>query len=133
MLVWAYGKEIWCNTEGRYTHIVADWTGTPAQASDYEMSLCQLGIMGTEYIRQDSIDYEHTVPIGSVYMLTVSNIVSALAIGTDLNINLRLAEAVDYISFLEIADATEVYFDAYDLAVGSYEVVIESFDANSSV
>ena len=29
-LVWAYGKEIWCNMEGRYTHIVADWTGTPA-------------------------------------------------------------------------------------------------------
>ena len=89
--------------------------------------------MGTEYIRQDSINFEHTVAIGSVYIFTVSNIESALAIGTDLNINLRLAEAVDYISFLEIADATEVYFDAHDLTVGSYEVIIESFDANSAV
>ena len=21
---WTYGKEVWCNLEGRYTHIIAD-------------------------------------------------------------------------------------------------------------
>ena len=35
-LGWTYGKEIWCNLQGRYTYIVADLSHLP----DYTMRLC---------------------------------------------------------------------------------------------
>ena len=47
--MWNYGAEIWCNLEGQYTTIVADLTDLSGQA--YEMSICNLGVMGTEYVR----------------------------------------------------------------------------------
>ena len=50
--VWNYGVEIWCNLKGRYTHIVADLNHLAASA--YEMSICNLGVMGTRFER--SID-----------------------------------------------------------------------------
>ena len=33
--VWNYGKEVWCNLEGRYMHIVADLSHLAG--SSYEM------------------------------------------------------------------------------------------------
>ena len=45
---WKYGKEVWCNLEGQYTTIVADLSGL---TGSYEMSLCNIGIMGTKYVR----------------------------------------------------------------------------------
>ena len=48
---WNYGAEIWCNLEGQYISIVADLTDL---SGVYEMSICNLGVMGTEYDR-DSI------------------------------------------------------------------------------
>ena len=47
--IWNYGKEIWCNLEGRYMHIVADLSHLAGQG--YEMQLCSVGIMGTQYVR----------------------------------------------------------------------------------
>ena len=43
--VWKYGREHWCNLKGRYTTIVADLSHYAG--SDYEMSLCNVAIMGT--------------------------------------------------------------------------------------
>ena len=37
------GFEAWCNLEGRYVHLVADYTSIPT----YEFSICALGLMGT--------------------------------------------------------------------------------------
>ena len=45
---WNYGAEIWCNLKGQYTTIVADLTQL---SGNYEMSICNLGVMGTEYVR----------------------------------------------------------------------------------
>ena len=46
--VWNGGTEIWCNMQGRYTHIVANLAHmTPP----YTMSLCNIGIMGARYGR----------------------------------------------------------------------------------
>ena len=45
--VWNYGKEIWCNLQGRYMTIVADYSHLESQS--YQVSLCSVGIMGTEY------------------------------------------------------------------------------------
>ena len=54
---WTYGKEVWCNLEGRYMHIVADLShllSSPYSFTSYTMSLCQLGIMGTEYVHTEA-------------------------------------------------------------------------------
>ena len=45
---WNFGKEIWCNLPGQYTTIVADYSNL---VGEYEMSICHLGVMGTEYVR----------------------------------------------------------------------------------
>ena len=46
--VWNFGKEIWCNMAGRYMHIVADLNHL---STAYTVSLCSVGIMGTQYVR----------------------------------------------------------------------------------
>ena len=55
--IWNWGKEVWCNMQGKYTTIVADWS-LPAAVGTYEMRLCNLGIMGTEYVHSPPIDAE---------------------------------------------------------------------------
>ena len=47
--IWNTGKEIWCNLEGRYMHIIADLAHLAGQ--DYSMEICSVGIMGTQYVR----------------------------------------------------------------------------------
>ena len=46
-MVWPFGGEHWCNLEGQYLHIVADLNDLYVETSDYEMSLCTLGVFGT--------------------------------------------------------------------------------------
>ena len=58
---WTYGKEVWCNLEGRYMHIIADLSHLFNTYSSYTMSLCQLGIMGTEYVRAETPQSEITL------------------------------------------------------------------------
>ena len=58
---WNYGKEIWCNKQGRYTTIVADLTQLVAP---YQMSLCNVAIMGTKYVRDISSGYG--APLSSI-------------------------------------------------------------------
>ena len=47
--LWNYGREAWCNLEGRYIHIVADLNHLVE--TGYNMELCSVGIMGTKYVR----------------------------------------------------------------------------------
>ena len=51
--VWKYGGEHWCNLQGRYTSIVADLSGL---TGPYEMSLCNVAILGTKYKITDEIN-----------------------------------------------------------------------------
>ena len=55
LYMWNYGAEIWCNLEGQYTTIVADLTDL---SGAYEMSICNLGVMGTQYVRKWLKDFE---------------------------------------------------------------------------
>ena len=52
--VWPYGKEDWCNLEGRYLHIVANLNHLmdTYPYDEYAMSLCQIGVYGTKYVRK---------------------------------------------------------------------------------
>ena len=53
--VWTYGKEVWCNAKGQYVHIVADLSHLMPLYGSYTMSLCSVGIMGTSFIRNETI------------------------------------------------------------------------------
>ena len=53
---WNYGSEVWCNLEGQYVTIVVDASN---DGKDYDsIAICSLGIMGTEYGRDEA----ETVP-----------------------------------------------------------------------
>lgn len=50
--LWNFGKEVWCNLEGQFVTIVAD-LGALENLDSYEMSICSIGVMGTEYMRDN--------------------------------------------------------------------------------
>ena len=47
--LWNYGLEKWCNMEGQYMTLVFDLSHLRGES--YEMSICSLGVMGAEYVR----------------------------------------------------------------------------------
>lgn len=57
--IWNYGRETWCNLEGRYLHIIADLSHLAGEG--YNMQLCSVGIMGTQYIRATPVPDNFTV------------------------------------------------------------------------
>ena len=55
-MVWPFGKENWCNLEGRYVHLVADMSRYVASASNSDtVSVCSIGVYGTKYERKSDI------------------------------------------------------------------------------
>ena len=50
--MWRYGKEAWCNLEGRYIHIVANLKHLVAP---YEMTICTFAVFGTQYGRNSTV------------------------------------------------------------------------------
>ena len=84
--LWNYGVEIWCNLEGQYTTIVADLADL---SGPYEMSICNIGVMGTEYVRDNSVPTRISVWRAATEVIAVENIYSKLPIGNVLDINLR--------------------------------------------
>ena len=85
--MWAYGKEVWCNLEGRYVHIVADLKHL---TGSYTMSLCSVGIMGASYVRDEPLDNKIEVLQGDSTTYPVPHIYDEF---TNIKepINLRLA------------------------------------------
>ena len=79
-----FGAEIWCNLEGRYTHIIADYTDN----IDYITSqyICSLGIMGTRYVRDTEIVDEIELSTQDIITLEIPHIYSELVIGNTLDI-----------------------------------------------
>ena len=84
---WTYGIEKWCNLEGRYMYIIADFSHllqSPYSYSTYTMSLCNLGIMGTKYEHNEPPPTEITLEKGSTKTFDISHITSTLTIGNTL-------------------------------------------------
>ena len=54
------GVEAWCNLQGQYTTIVADYTGTFEynSSSTIDFTICSLGIFGTNYVRTDPLELD---------------------------------------------------------------------------
>lgn len=99
---WNFGKEIWCNLEGRYMHIVADLNHL--SGSTYSMELCSLGIMGTQYVRDEPVP--ETLQIfresQSTETINILHIYSTLTIGNTLQINMRQRSGseLDFVSLI---------------------------------
>ena len=106
--IWNYGHEAWCNLEGRYTHIVADLSHLAGQG--YSMELCSVGIMGTQYVRDEPLPETLEIASEGLTTLTIPNIYSSMPIGNQLNINMRQASGVElsFISLIEESSQTQV-------------------------
>ena len=59
--------------KGRYTSIVADLTGLASETS-LDMSLCNVGIMGTKYSRNTQPPLTTEITVGETKTLTIENI-----------------------------------------------------------
>lgn len=130
-MVWPFGGEHWCNTEGDHVHIVADLGHLD---TDYEMSMCTLGLMGTRYIRDKSIPTEVNVSAGDSFTLTVPHIYSEVEIGTELAINIRTSSSTETIIIENQVSSTNVKIDASDLVEGdSFELTLDSYNTLSKV
>ena len=133
--VWAFGKEAWCNLEGRYTFIVADYTGL----SPTELFICNLGIMGTKYLRSTPIDSEVSVKLGETVTLVVEDIAVdptyPISNTIDPQIRQSAGTELDWVSIVQQTGASDVVIDAtkIGLAVGDYQITLEAFDGVSSV
>ena len=86
--LWTHGKEAWCNLQGRYTTIVADYA-TQSSLSTIEPSICDLGVFGTLYVRDQSILDTFTVTKGTISSFVVAHIYSELEIANELDIAMR--------------------------------------------
>ena len=72
---WNYGVEIWCNLEGQYVTLVADLADLSGQS--YEMSICSLGVMGAEYVRDTEIPSVIEVRNNENQIITIANLYAA--------------------------------------------------------
>ena len=75
--------------QGRYTHIVKDYTSNYVANGSYYASICSVGVMGTKYVRNGVVVALVTVVEGEQTTFDVSKIYSEITIGTVLAINLR--------------------------------------------
>ena len=107
----------------------------------YEMSLCNVGIMGTKYVRTGSYKPEATYSFSTTSpskTIHVSFITASPAIGNTLDIRLRLRNAAD-LSWVRISNYVPEYNrEAVKVTpslatVGTYTLYLESYDNNSSV
>ena len=87
---WKLGKELWCNLPGRYITVSADLSHLTKGTSDYGMTICSLGIMGTKYELPSgtSIPTKITMVDKEQKIVNIPRIVSSLTIGNTLKISL---------------------------------------------
>ena len=121
--VWNYGKEVPCNLEGQYVHLVAylDHLST-----SYEVGVCSYGIMGTKYVRAEPLPTSVEVSQGETTSVLIPHIYSEIEIGTEMAIDLRCANGTQlaFVTLTNKSGATEVYIDVAGVDVGDYELVL---------
>ena len=70
--LWNYGAEIWCNLEGQYVTMVADLADLTGQV--YEMSICSLGVMGAEYVRDSEVPQVIEIKNNELRIIAIENL-----------------------------------------------------------
>ena len=100
------------------------------------MSICNLGVMFTEYVRDMPIPTSTEVTQGDSFTLSVENIYSKHTIGNILYIHLREksgAAALGWFTFTQGSPTQVLIAPPFITAPGVYQLVLESFDNNGSV
>ena len=64
--LWPNGIEAWCNMEGRFVTLVADYNPIKNDYAVIEPSVCDLGIFGTNYIRDFAVPEKFELYEGEV-------------------------------------------------------------------
>ena len=125
--------------EGQYTTIVADLSGL---TGSYEMSLCNIGIMGTKYVRTIG---SYQAPDSLVYISTesapstkISHIVadSSYSISNTLEITLRqkVGSELPFVSFSTRSSGYQSFIvdpALNNIGEGPHKLYLESYDAKS--
>ena len=114
---------------GTFTHVIAYYVPTVS------VTLCDLAVIGTKYIREEALPASIEVQAGSFVVLIVPHVHAADTIGNVLDIDLRLGDDSKFTS-VELsngADATEVTIYATGVAPGEHTLKLESFDRNDEV
>ena len=114
---------------GTFTHVMAYHVPTET------VTLCDLAVIGTKYIRDKAIPGSIEVQAGSSVVLIVSHVHAADTIGNVLDIDLRLGDDSEFTSveLFNGAYATEVTIYATGIAPGEHTLKLESFDRNDEV
>ena len=130
--MWRYGKEAWCNLEGRYIHIVANLTHLSTQS--YEMTICTFAVFGTQYGRNSTVPASLEIAAGDAKTLEIEPIYAMLEIGNTLDIHLRqkVGSELPWVTFPD-GNPKQVHFAPDGVEPGNYTVILESFDQNSGV
>ena len=126
----AYGFLQWCNMSGTYTHIV--FTDVPL----VDMSICNVGIFGTFFYRENLPESTVEIPAGNTLTLEVEHIKASLEYAHSLDINLRQSSSsanLSFVTFKNEASSTEVIINTEGISPGEHTLVLESFDASGSV
>ena len=97
------------------------------------MELCSVGVMGTKYVRDQTLSETIEIFKDKIHELTIPNIYSEISIGNLLDINLRQASGneLSFVTLSELNDYTLVIIDTNGLQDNEYKLVLESFDKNS--
>jgi len=115
--------------EGRYTFFVASTLPTSS------VTLCAIAVMGTRYLRVQSVVESLEMETGVFSYLTVPHIYSEEEIGNQLAVDLRQqgGAELEFVTFVNGVTSTEVIFDTTDVQIGVYYLVLESYDTSSNV
>ena len=133
-----YGKEVWCNLKGRYTSIVADLKHMASQ-STLDMSLCNVGIMGTKYTRSVEPASTITITKGQAVTIVVEDVAvdanALLQIGNTIDIELRqkVGNQLSWATVTQHGTEAQVLLDTSSVSAADYNLILESFDKNSSL
>ena len=91
--------------QGRYTTIVADYSDLMASSGsiDYMPSLCDFGIFGTSYVRDQTVPSSLEVSANSLQSIEIQHIYSEREIGNELLIKMRqkIDQELDFVSLVE--------------------------------
>ena len=132
-MVWPFGKENWCNLEGRYLHMVADMSQQIASAENSDtVTVCSVGVFGTKYIRNGE-PLPDTIGViqGQSKTISVQRITSSFEIATELAIQLRQSTDLSFVSITEGESTSDVVIDASNQTFGEYTLTLESFNSLS--
>ena len=98
------------------------------------MSLCHLGIMGTQYVRSTQIETKISLMIDNVYSTIVYPIYASIEIGNTLDIHMRQnpSQKLDWVSIFQ-GNPTEVRIQPAGLFSGEFLLILESYDSAGGV